>query len=72
VTLGAKALDDYAIVQSYLKGMNRFCTERKILGWPVRLSATEIITTALSRAASDILEEDDKAAKSGGRRFLDQ
>jgi hypothetical protein len=29
VTLDAKALDDYATVRSYLKGLNRFSSERK-------------------------------------------
>jgi hypothetical protein len=72
VTLDAKALDDYATVRSYLKGLNRFASERKMLGWPVRLSTTEIIRLALSNAARAILKEDDEAAKSGGRRFLDE
>jgi hypothetical protein len=72
VTLNAKALDDYATVLAWLKGLNRhMATFSKPLP-PTRLSATEIIRAALSRAAYDIREEDDKAAKSGGRRFLDE
>jgi hypothetical protein len=39
---------------------------------PTRLSATEIIRLALSYAASDMREEDDKAAKSGLHRMLDE
>jgi hypothetical protein len=70
VTLDAKALDDYATVRSYLKGLNRFASERNMLGFPVRLSATEIIRLALDRAAASIRDDDTQAAKSGGRRFL--
>jgi hypothetical protein len=72
VTLDAKALDDYATVRSYLKGLNRFSSERKLPGWPVRLSATEIIRLALDRAAWSIRDDEYEAAKSGGRRFLDE
>jgi hypothetical protein len=39
--------------------------ERSIRGLPFRLSATEIITTALSHAAADMREEDGRAAKAG-------
>jgi hypothetical protein len=72
VTLDARALDDYATVRSYLKSLNRFSSEHKLPGWPVRLSATEIIRTALDRAAYSIRDGEDEAAKSGGRRFLDE
>jgi len=72
VTLDARALDDYATVRSYLKSLNRFSSEHKLPGWPVRLSVTEIIRTALDRAAYSIRDDEDEAAKSGGRRFLDE
>jgi hypothetical protein len=72
VTLDAKALDDYATVLAYLRGFNRFASERKLPGWPVRLSATEIIRLALDRAAWSIRDDEDEAAKSGGRRFLEE
>jgi hypothetical protein len=72
VTLNAKALDDYATVLAWLKGLNRhIATFSKPLP-PTRLSATEIIRMALNYAASDMREEDDKAAKTGGRRMLDE
>ena len=57
MTLSAQALDDYATVQSYLKGLNRFGRERQLSGWSVRLSATEIIGLTLRRAASSIRRE---------------
>ena len=58
VTLSAQALDDYATVRCYLQRLNRIATERNIPMPPFRLSDTEVITAALSRAASAI--EDDK------------
>ena len=72
VTLNAKALDDYATVLAYLKGMNRLIAARfkKPLP-PTRLSDTEVIRLALSYAAC-AMREDDKAAKSGRRRMLDE
>jgi hypothetical protein len=70
VTLDAQALDDYATVLAYLKGMNRLMAGLSRPLPPYRLSAT-VIRMALRRAASDILEEDDETAKSGGRRILD-
>jgi hypothetical protein len=72
VTLNAKALDDYATVLAWLKGVNRFMAGMKKPLPPTRLSATEIIRLALSYAASDMREEDAKAAKSGLRRMLDE
>ena len=72
VTLDAKALEDYATVLAYLKGMNRLMAERNIRALPFRLSTADVIREALSRAAGDILDEDDKVAKFGGRRFLDE
>jgi hypothetical protein len=72
VTLDAKALDDYATVLAWLKGMNRhMATFSKPLP-PTRLSATQIIRMALRYAANDMRDEDDKAAKSGTRRMLDE
>jgi hypothetical protein len=72
VTLNAKALDDYATVLAWLKGLNRhMATFSKPLP-PTRLSATEIIRMALSYAASGMREEDDQAAKSGKRGMLDE
>jgi hypothetical protein len=69
VTLTAKALDDYAIVRSYLKGLNRIMAERN-MGPPFRLSAAEVVAMALSYAAAVMLEEDDREAKAGHRRPL--
>ena len=65
-------LEDYATVMAYLKGMNRLMAERNIRALPFRLSTADVIREALSRAAGDILDEDDKVAKFGGRRFLDE
>jgi hypothetical protein len=56
VTLRGKALRDYATVRRYIEDLNRIASERKILGWPIRLSDTEIINVALDRAASAICE----------------
>jgi hypothetical protein len=70
VTLHGKSLEDYETVCGYLRGMNRLAAERKLFGFPIRLSATEVVRLALSRAAFDILEEDAKAAKSGQLRML--
>jgi hypothetical protein len=71
VTLNAKALDDYATVLAYLKGINRFIAEKSKKPLPpTRLSDTEVIRLALSYAACAMREEDDKAVKSGRRRML--
>jgi hypothetical protein len=43
----------------YIEGLNRFVSKRKLLGFPIRLSDTEIITMALDRAASAIRREED-------------
>jgi hypothetical protein len=59
VTLNPEALDDYATVRSYLKRLNRLMAERNIKADPFRLSAAEIIHTALRQAAAAI-EKDDK------------
>jgi hypothetical protein len=70
VTLSAKALDDYATVRRYIEGLNRIASERKLLGFPIRLSDVEIINRALDKAASAIPEDDHQAAKAGLRRPL--
>jgi hypothetical protein len=70
VTLDAKALDDYATVRFYLKGLNRVASERNIFGFPIRLSDSAIIRLARDRAAADMREEDDQAAKAGRLRVL--
>ena len=71
VTLDAKALDDYATVLAYLKGMNRLIAERvKMPLPPTRLSDTEVIRLALDYAAASMREEDSKAAKAGLHRML--
>lgn len=57
VTLSAKALDDYETVRCWLERLNRIAVERNSPMPPFRLSATEIITTALDHAASAILED---------------
>jgi hypothetical protein len=72
VTLDARALGDYATVLAYLRGMNRLMAGLSKPLPPTRLSATEVIRLALSYAASTMRDEDDEAAKSGGRRFLDE
>ena len=72
VTLDAKALDDYATVLAYLKHMNRLMAERNIPALPFRLSATEVIRMALDQAAQSIRDDENEAAKSGRRRFLDE
>ena len=66
VTLSAKALEDYATVRLYVEGLNRWFAEHpmrlsngeSVKTPPIRLSDTEIITAALRRAASAILEDD--------------
>jgi hypothetical protein len=58
VTLSDKALEDYATVRFWLEDLNRIAVERNIPMPPIRLSDTEIITAALRRAASAILEDD--------------
>jgi hypothetical protein len=58
VTLSAKALEDYATVRFWLEDLNRIAVERNIPMPPIQLSDTEIITAALRRAASAILEDD--------------
>jgi hypothetical protein len=78
VTLSGQALDDYATVRLYVEGLNRWFAEHpmrlsngeSVKTPPIRLSDTEIITLALSRAASAIHDEDDQAAKAGLRRPL--
>jgi hypothetical protein len=78
VTLSGQALDDYAIVRLYVEGLNRWFAEHpmrlsngeSVKTPPIRLSDSEIITMALSRAASAIHDDDDQAAKAGLRRFL--
>jgi hypothetical protein len=73
VTLNAKALDDYATVLAYLKGLNRHMAKFNNPVWePFRLSTAEVINTALSYAANTMIEEDDRNAKSGLRRMLDE
>ena len=71
VTLDAQALDDYATVLAYLKGMNRLMVERfnKPLP-PTRLSDTEVIRLALSHAAASMRDDDDEAIKTGRHRML--
>ena len=58
VTLSAKALEDYATVRFWLEDLNRIAVERKIPMPPIRPPDTEIITAALRRAASALLEDD--------------
>jgi hypothetical protein len=70
VTLDAKALDDYATVLAYLKGINRFMAGMKKPLPPTRLSDTEVIRLALSYAAATMRDEDDEAIKTGRRRML--
>ena len=70
VTLSGAALDDYATVRQYIEGLNCFASERKIFGFPIRLSDFEIVKIALVRAAASIREDDDQAAKSSRPRFL--
>jgi hypothetical protein len=57
VTLSGETLDDYATVRRWLEELNQSAAERKFLGFPIRLSDTEIIKTALRRAASAIQDE---------------
>jgi hypothetical protein len=70
VTLRGAMLDDYATVRLYIEGLNRLAAERKVIGFPIRLSDTEIIKMALDQAAHAILEEDDKNRKAGLHRML--
>ena len=71
MTLRGDMLDDFATVRRYLEGLNRFAAKRNMAGWAhVRPSDTEVLKMALSRAAADIWEEDDRAAKAGQRRIL--
>jgi hypothetical protein len=53
----------------YVEGPNRFASKRNMLGFPIRLSDSEIIKIALGRAAASIREDDDQAAKAGRPRL---
>jgi hypothetical protein len=83
VTLRGKALDDYATVRAWLEGLNRLGIERGIFTKPktgpdgmtftvppFRLSDTEVIKMALSRAASAIWEDEERARKQGLRQMI--
>ena len=74
VTLRGETLDDHETVRRYIEGIERWISERARNVPPRRrkaISDTEVIKTALSRAASSIREDDDRAAKCGGFRFLE-
>ena len=75
VTLKGDMLDDYDTVRRYLEGLNRYTREIKDNNprsplFPFRLSDTEVIKMALSRAAAAIREEEERARKSGLRTML--
>jgi hypothetical protein len=73
VVLKDDMLGDYDTVRRYLAGMNRWAEAKKtLLGWPIRVSDTEIIRTALRRAAVSIREDDDRSRKSGMQTYLDE
>jgi hypothetical protein len=68
-TLSGEALENYDVVRQWLEGLNCIIAEREGLKKtcpPFRLTAQEIITTALRHAASSILEEEARATSKGG------
>jgi hypothetical protein len=68
VTLDAKALEDYATVLAYLRGLNKKLAS---ISTPlVRVSAQEVIRLALSHAAFSMWEDYDQAAKKGSCSML--
>jgi hypothetical protein len=68
VTLDAKALEDYATVLAYLRGLNKKLAS---ISTPlVRVSAQEVIRLALSHAAFSMWEDYDQAAKKGSYSML--
>jgi hypothetical protein len=57
VTLRGDMLDNYVTVRSYIEQLNRIISEGNFSIPPIRLSDTEVIKIALSRAASAIEDE---------------